>query len=224
MEIQNDIDIQLCNKLSLLNIDDNNNDRSKLAIVIQKNARRFLTKKRLAKQNDAITLPVIDKLLNNYINNYLFNNEINKNLTIKKIRNQNFPSEISENIVKYAIFNKYKIMPSWNTSVGDLILLNKKIEVKGFMSSGPSSFGPDEEWSFIYFIDCKDFINKNFKVYELKISNKNKIWQSIKINKNETFRDQALNKRRPRISFDELYKQLNNYFNIIFDGNLSTLK
>jgi len=61
----------------------------------------------------------------------------------------NFPSHISENIVKFALFKKYNIMPNWDTKTGDLDLFNLKIEVKGFSSTGPSSFGPTEEWDIL---------------------------------------------------------------------------
>lgn len=77
-------------------------------------------------------------------------------------------------------------MPSWNTDKGDLVI-NKKnipfyqIEVKGFMSDGPSSFGPTENWDCIYFVDCKDFVCKKFKVYEIRLSNKSEIWENIRI-------------------------------------------
>ena len=70
-------------------------------------------------------------------------------------------------------------MPNWDTKKGDLELLNKQIEVKGFMSFGPTSFGPTENWDWIYFVDATDFINKKFKVFEIKLSNKSNVWRNI---------------------------------------------
>jgi len=147
----------------------------KYAIIIQ----RFLRKIFRRRLKDGISLDIIDKLLNQYISNYNFLEEINKKLTDKKCRHENFPSHISENIVKFAIFKKYKTMPNWNTKKGDLTLLHRQIEVKGFSSDGPTSFGPSENWDWIYFVDCKDFKNKNFIVYEIKLSNKNEDWRKI---------------------------------------------
>jgi len=72
-------------------------------------------------------------------------------------------------------------MPNWDTKKGDLELLNKQLEIKGFMSDGPSSFGPTENWDWIYFVDGIDFINKRFKIYEIKLSNKDKRWRNIVI-------------------------------------------
>jgi hypothetical protein len=100
----------------------------------------------------------------------------------------------------------------------DLLLLNKKIEVKGFMSNGPCSFGPNENWNIICFVDCKEHINNFFKIYQINLSNKNIIWKNIKVNKNETFEQQCLQKRRPRICFNDIQKQIPIYCKLIFEG------
>jgi hypothetical protein len=77
-----------------------------------------------------------------YISDLDFNNKINLLMSQKKGRNENFPSDISENIAKLVIFAKYGIMPCWDTNKGDIIInktgIFKQIEVKGFMSTGPS--------------------------------------------------------------------------------------
>lgn len=189
--------------------------------------RRYNTKCKLSQLNDNITLPILIKLLDKYNQNLKFNYEINKLLSKKKIRNDNFPSHISENIVKFAIYRKYKIMPCWDTDKGDLVInklnLPLRIQVKGFVSCGPSSFGPKQSWDWIYFVDAKDTLNYNFKVYEIKLSNKNHIFRNIKLNKNETYGDICeLNQRgKLRGSFYKIFKpQLNNYCNLIFDGNI----
>jgi len=193
-------------------------------IIIQKNVRRFLNNVRLKKLKDGMTLNIVESYLDMYIKNYYFIEDINKKLCKKKIRNQNFPSEISENIVKFAFLKKYKIIPSWDTDNGDLSFLNKKIEVKGFMSSGPSSFGSTEKWDILYFVDSTKFIDKKFIIYEIMLSNTNPIWRNIKLNKNETYNDQCKKGIRPRITFKELYEQLkNDYCKKIFDGYLSEL-
>ena len=70
-------------------------------------------------------------------------------------------------------------MPLWDTDKGDLIIKNKyikrviRIEVKGFTSSGPSSFGPKEQWDILYFVDGKNINKRKIKIYEIKLSNKN---------------------------------------------------
>jgi len=119
--------------------------------------------------NDDFTYDILNELLDahiTYITNIKKINSklINKN---KEIRNPNFPEAISENIVKFAYNYVYKKCPSWNTLSGDLELYDDtlkkilKLEVKGFSSNGPSSFGPTEQWNKLYFIDCQKFIEKN---------------------------------------------------------------
>lgn len=148
-------------------------------IRIQKNIRGFLVRKNLKKLKDNMTLDILNNLIDKY-NEYInFLKDINKLLSYKKIRLPNYPSDISENIVKFVLLKKYKICGNWDTKSGDLYLLDKIIEIKGFSSEGPSSFGPTEKWDWLYFIDCKDTLNKNFKVYEIKLSNTSNIWKNI---------------------------------------------
>lgn len=207
-------------------------------ILIQACIRGFLIRNRFKKNKDCITLDVIKKLLKFFIDYTSSIDEINNNIDTnnefkihKKIRRPNFPSEISENLVKFVIYKKYKILPSWNTETGDLeldlISFIKKIEVKAFSSSGPSSFGPTECWDYIYFIDAIDYINSNFKVYEIKLSNNSDIWKKLLINSNTTYYEQCIQGRRPRIQFNKIKNQLDNIneniCNLIFNGNINEL-
>ncbi len=48
-----------------------------------------------------MTLTKLDNCINSYIYTITFEQEINKELKRKKIRYSNFPSHISENIIKY---------------------------------------------------------------------------------------------------------------------------
>jgi hypothetical protein len=118
-------------------------------------------------------------------------------------------------------------MPCWDTDNGDLTLLNKKLEIKGFMSSGPSSFGPTENWDWIYFIDCKDCLHKNFKIYEIKLSNNSSIWRNIIISKKAGTYGQIAdaNKRgQLRGEFYRIFKpQIEEYCKLIFNGNINEL-
>lgn len=187
----------------------NNRDIENI-IKLQSYIRGFLVRNR--KTKDKMSLVLVDKLLENYNKNILLNQEINSVLSLKKIRNYNFPSEISENIAKYAICHKYGIMPNWDTKSGDLILFNKKIEVKGFTSIGPSSFGPNENWDILCFVDATQHKTKYFKIYMIFLSNKNPMWYNIKVNSKETYLDHCNQKRRPRIKFTDIYKQLPSHY------------
>lgn len=195
------------------------------AIKIQKSWRGFLTRQNLLSLKDGMTLTKLDECINSYINTINFEQQLNKQLKNRKIRFSNFPSHISENIVKYVIAKKYKIMPNWDTENGDLIVNTLRIEVKSGLNfeNGPSSFGPAEYWDRIYFLDGKDIVLKKFKVYEIKLSNTSEKWKNIKVNKKETFYEQCLQKRRPRIKFKDIQNQLKNDCILIFDGYLNDL-
>ena len=124
----------------------------------------------------------------------------NSKLRGKSIRKPNYPSEITENIVKYAVYKKYGFVYTWNTKPGDLKYKDedKNIEVKGgYLDNGPSSYGPKEHWDWIYYVDCS---TENYKVYELRKSNED--FMTISINKKETYHDKCKKGQRPRFKFN----------------------
>jgi hypothetical protein len=152
--------------------------------------------------------------------------KFNNILLSRKIRKINFPSEISENIAKASIDKYYNVNCNWNVKTGDLIIGKKKIEVKCFSSSGPTSFGPTESWDYICFVDAREHSNNRFKVYFCKTSNNSDYWKNIKVNKIQSFEDQCKQKRRPRLDFHSIKKQISLTpckFKKIFDGNITDL-
>lgn len=201
--------------------------KNKSAIKIQSLWKGYCLRMKFMKRTDNYTFSILDRCLDRYISNLKFNKKINSLLSRKK-RNENFPSDISENIVKFTIALKYHVMPCWDTDKGDLIInkenIYKKIEVKGFMSSGPSSFGPTESWDLLYFVDGQDLYHKRFKVYEIRLSNESKIFKNIKISKKETYENVVNKGKRPRGSFYKIFKpQLGDYCKLIFQGHISEL-
>lgn len=172
--------------------------------------------------NGEITKNILINLLKNYNDFNSIIDKYNTILTHKKIRRINFMSEMSENIAKYSYYKKYNEMPIWNSLKGDLILNNNKIiEVKCFSSNGPISFSPKIIWDILIFIDANNFKDGNFIVY---IFNGNiDDFKKIMVNKNETINDQMVSKRRPRINFNDIKKQIGNKLEIIFNGNINDL-
>lgn len=148
-------------------------------------------------------------------------------------RRSNLSEGFTENLAKNIIFKVSNYRPT-KPCFGDLfaeddfICKNKlfkrgKIEIKCTSSSGPISFGPNENWSTLFIIDLSDLINldnynttnikeeilsRNIKMYGIPRSNEDIIWKNIKVNKKETISDQYKQKRRPRITFKYLEKQL----------------
>ena len=176
------------------------------------------------KLKDNMTLELLERCIDNYNNTIMMEKQINTHLSKKKIRQSNFPSHISENIAKFAICKRYGIMPTWDTEKGDLFI-NSQLEVKGSIDlhNGPPTFGPTEVWSHIFFVDGVDTQLKKYKVYHFPLSNDSDKWRNLKVNKTETYHDQCIQKRRPRLSFKQIQSQLPNECTLIFDGHISQL-
>lgn len=196
-------------------------------IRLQALIRAFLTRKELRKPSDNFDHQLIEEHIDHYNLTIKLEKETNQQLGKKKIRHTNLPSHISENIVKFAFYHKYQIMPTWDIKPGDLIIapIQMRLEVKGSLdlSNGPPSFGPTESWDRIYFLDAKRITEKIFKVYEVKLSDQDPKWQNLKVSRNETFQQQCQSKRRPRMSFKLIQDQLRDDCQLIFNGHISEL-
>ncbi len=169
---------------------------------------------------EELTLTDTLELLNMYI---LHVRALKNFYSTKKVkcRYPNFPEDISENIVKFLIEDTEGIKCKRLKTKGDLITSeNKHLEVKCFTSLGPSSFGPNEAWDVIYFLDAQDFLNGNFILHKVNLSNSSSTFQSIPLNSRQTYGDQCKQKRRPRISFENLQRHIRGHTTTIFNGNV----
>ena len=148
-----------------------------------------------------------------------------------QIRRENFPSDVSENFVKF-LYRSRGNNVFWNTTTGDLIEVTEndinKWEVKCFSSQGPNSFGPTEQWKKLVFINACDFNNGNFRIYEVNMSNTDERWRSIPFTSTRTFGDIANSGQRPRIGFEQLRTHLevlgNDVFQEVFYGTIDDLE
>ena len=106
--IKNNENQEIFNKLieNINNISLENKKNIKLIIRFQSLWRKYNIKKKLSEMNDNMSFTILLQCLQNYNNNLLFNKNLNNLLSKKKIRNENFPSHISENIAKFAIYKK----------------------------------------------------------------------------------------------------------------------
>ncbi len=149
----------------------------------------------------------------------------------KNLRNANFPEPISENLVRQHIIKEDNVeYCKWSTkdSSGDLEVKTKdntvkKIEVKCFSSTGPSSFGPTEKWDELYFVDAIEYMENKIKIYKVNISSSSELILNFEVKKGETFGQQCRAKRRPRFKFADFQKKFYNDVKLVFDGNIDTL-
>jgi hypothetical protein len=182
----------------------------------------------LIQPKDGMTKDILLKLLDVFIvynqtvaemNDLIKTNQIEINtqslnkplLKDNYIRCANFPSEISENIVKFVLLKVYGIWPNWNVK-GDLKIeeLGLILEVKARSSQNPSptSFGPNEKWHILFFLDASDYSHKNFKVYEIYLPHNHPKFASLMVNETQTYTDQCEAGRRPRFLFEKIRDHL----------------
>jgi len=143
-----------------------------------------------------------------------------------KVRLPSIPEDISENIIKYIIRNKIgDRTTSWDCKNGDLQSQKEgKQECKCFTSDGPPSFTPTSDWDVIYFLDARNWIhNDKFILYRIPLKRTSYEWKNIKVNKMQTFEDQTKQGRRPRITWDSLYPQIQTYCNKVYEGTFNDI-
>jgi hypothetical protein len=140
-----------------------------------------------------------------------------------KFRFPSIPEDITENIIKFILHNISDTTVTWNCK-GDLLSkIAGVFECKCFTSIGPLSFTPSSNWDNIYFLDAQEWLKNRFTLYEVSLKRNSKEWNSIMINKTETFEDQCKQKRRPRICWKLLHPQLKDYCKKIFEGTFEDI-
>lgn len=121
----------------------------------------------------------------------------------KLIRNPQFPSELSENLVKYIYFDLFKINLGWKAG-GDLWDEEKVYEVKAFVS-GPTSFSSKLKFKSIFFLDASDVKNNIYILYHVKCNYIE--FKKFKATKKVTFESFEISGKRPRCGFNFLLNQ-----------------
>ncbi len=172
----------------------------------------------MSKSNKSLSSEQLHELIKIHLGYVKSLNEFKSKNKIN-VRMPNFPEIISENIIKHFIINNENRNCN-NATSGDLISGGDKIEVKCFSSSGPTSFGPNEKWKELYFLDAIDFNNNKIKIYKCLLSNDSDEFSNIKLNAKETYKQSCSKGKRPRINFKDLHKQLKDGIKEVYNGNL----
>jgi len=155
--------------------------------------------------------------------NYVISRKNSSNLLNINFRLPCIPEDISENMIKFIIHKNGDNTSSWNCK-GDLLSsVEGKQECKCFTSTGPISFTPSSEWDSIYFLDATEWLDNCFKLYKFPYKRTSNEWKNIKVNKNQTFEDQSLQGRRPRINWSGLYPQIKEKCCLVFEGSFEDI-
>lgn len=141
-------------------------------------------------------------------------------------RKPNFPEIVSEHLIVYHLmktknYDKY----IWKCrEKSDLCVFKGEtktfIEIKCSTSDAPISFGPKQNWDYLYIIDLQDFLYDEVRIHCVK---GNESLKTVKVNRLETFEEQCKQKRRPRISLEKLIDALGKSANLIYDGSILDL-
>ena len=183
--------------------------------------------------DDIYNETILIRRFTNFKHTYISDNELINNGI--KIRHQNTPEDITENIVKF-IIRKYENDNScvWCKGVdekhgltGDLYS-NKydkiaPIEVKSFTSSGPSQFGPDKKFGVLYFLDLRKWLDNEIVLWKVNLNYQSNEFKNIKVNKSQTMGEQLLERRRPHISWDNIYPQISEFCEKIYEGTFENI-
>ena len=149
--------------------------------------------------------------------------ETTKKLGIK-VRLPCIPEDISENLIKHIIHNKLNDKTSRWDCKGDLQSQKEgKQECKCFTSDGPPSFTPSSDWDVIYFLDARNWLNDKFILHKVSLKRTSPEWKNIKVSKTQTFDDQTKQGRRPRITWESLYPQIEQYCNKVYEGTFDDI-
>lgn len=135
-----------------------------------------------------------------------------------KTRRHGLPEDISENIIKFVIRNKCGDKKVVWSLTGDLNSGKRLLECKSFISNGPISFGPDQKWDEIYFLDARDWLDNRLVIYLVCLPSEHSIWKNIKVSKTDSKSSQSNDGRRPRINWERLYPQIAEHCQKIFEG------
>lgn len=147
------------------------------------------------------------------------------------IRHQNPPEDITENIAKFIIQNyDGDTSCKWAKSLGikgdlysDKYTIDMPIEIKSFTSDGPSSFGPNKKFGVLYFLNMRGWLEDRIILWKVNLTSESPEWKQLKMNKNQTHEEQCKEKRRPHISWDKIYPQIENHCNKVYDGTFENI-
>lgn len=155
--------------------------------------------------------------------NYIISRKNSSELLDIKFRSSGIPEDISENMIKFILHKHGDVTSSWDCK-GDLLSsIEGKQECKCFTSDAPITFTPSSEWDCIYFLDARNWLNDSFKLYKFPYKRTSDEWINIKVNKKQSFKDQSLQGRRPRIRWPSLYPQIKEKCCLVFEGSFEDI-
>ena len=85
----------------------------------------------------------------------------------------------------------------------------RPLVILSFTSDGPTSFGPNEQWSYLFVMDGTNINDDgSFKIYRISLKNTDDTWMNIKVNKKETIKDHCAQKKDRTINLQRSYRRI----------------
>ncbi len=142
-------------------------------------------------------------------------------LTSYGTRRPNFPEYVSEGLIRSVLIKngdhsvrKYKGSDLMSDIEG-------RQECKCF-TSGLLSFGPSQKWEILYVLDATKISIDRFKLYRIGMTSDD--FSNILVSKNQTYLDQCLLGRRPKISWSKLVEKIpSNKITVVFDDHIDKI-
>ena len=170
--------------------------------------------------NDKYSLECLITRFNQKKNDLLFDKLFSKQYGIS-LRNNGLPEDISENIIKFILYMRGDKTVKWLPGCDLISKIDGCIECKSFSSKGPISFSPTSSWDILYILDATEWLDEKFILWKCELP-KDK-WTIVKVNNTQTFIDQCIQGRRPRIGWSKLHSQITVYCTNIFQGTFTDI-
>jgi len=125
------------------------------------------------------------------------------------IRRSGLCMELSESMVKFSIQSAGD-KTCRKANKGDLFSdVEGQQEVKSITAiDSPTSFGPNQHWNVIYFLDASEWKNNNFTIWRVPIPNTHEFWKTLPVSKKQTKGDFSEAGKRPRPIWSTAIKPL----------------
>lgn len=106
---------------------------------------------------------------------------------------------------------------------GDLLVVApevKRVEVKCFAGAGPASFGHSRLWDELWWMDARRLVSESrVAIYKTAVPFESDTIRRIPVTRNETFGDQCMARRRPKLTFERFVEHVGEErIEMVYDG------
>jgi hypothetical protein len=75
----------------------------------------------------------------------------------------------------------------------------------------------------LYFLDLRKWLNNEIVLWKVNLNYLSDEFKNINVNKKQTLGNQLIEGRRPHISWDNIYPQISNLYEKIYEGTFENI-